>query len=182
MKIPPRQWAYALGLFVSLAVLFGFHADAQPEVVAAPGAVDPLDRVGSDSAVLIHGRAAVLWAHPLVTDLRKQYAKPLEKVFAELQKNIGMTPDQLETVTFSYPKMPAGPGDESLFIVQVVTKAPYDKTKLLVAQRAPKAEAAQPFAGSSRETLLLINNLLLTASAAMVLLGTAALVAVVTHA
>ena len=140
MKIPPRQWAYALGLFVSLAVLFGFHADVQPEVVAAPGAVDPLDRVGSDSAVLIHGRAAVLWAHPLVTDLRKQYAKPLEKVFAELQKNIGMTPDQLETVTFSYPKMPAGPGDESLFIVQVVTKAPYDKAKLLVAQRAPKAE------------------------------------------
>lgn len=42
----------------------------------------------------------------------------------------------------------------------------------LYAKRAPKAEHAQPFAGSSRETLLLVNNLLLTASAAMVLLGT----------
>lgn len=42
----------------------------------------------------------------------------------------------------------------------------------LYAKRAPKSEAAQPFAGSSRETLLLVNNLLLTASAAMVLLGT----------
>jgi cytochrome c-type biogenesis protein CcmF len=42
----------------------------------------------------------------------------------------------------------------------------------LYAKRAPRSETAQPFAGSSRETLLLINNLLLTASAAMVLLGT----------
>ena len=42
----------------------------------------------------------------------------------------------------------------------------------LYAWRAPKATAAQPFAASSRETLLLGNNLLLTASTAMVLLGT----------
>ena len=42
----------------------------------------------------------------------------------------------------------------------------------LYAKRAPKNDAAQPFAGSSRETLVLVNNLLLSASAAMVLLGT----------
>ena len=42
----------------------------------------------------------------------------------------------------------------------------------LYATRAPKAVAAPPFAGGSRETLLLANNLLLTASTAMVLLGT----------
>ncbi len=42
----------------------------------------------------------------------------------------------------------------------------------LYAARAPKAQNAQPFAGSSRETLVLLNNLLLTASTAMVLLGT----------
>ena len=43
---------------------------------------------------------------------------------------------------------------------------------LLYAIRAPKVESGQPFAAGSRETFLLANNLLLTASAAMILLGT----------
>jgi cytochrome c-type biogenesis protein CcmF len=43
---------------------------------------------------------------------------------------------------------------------------------LLYALRAPKVETGQPFAAVSRETLLLANNLLLTAAAAMILLGT----------
>ena len=43
---------------------------------------------------------------------------------------------------------------------------------LLYALRAPREEHGQPFAAMSRETLLLVNNLLLTAAAAMVLLGT----------
>ena len=42
----------------------------------------------------------------------------------------------------------------------------------LYAARAPKPVNAQPFASSSRETLILANNLLLTAATAMVLLGT----------
>ncbi len=43
---------------------------------------------------------------------------------------------------------------------------------LLYAIRAPKVETGKPFAATSRETFLLANNLLLTASAAMILLGT----------
>ncbi|MFT3805552.1 heme lyase CcmF/NrfE family subunit [Arenimonas sp.] len=43
---------------------------------------------------------------------------------------------------------------------------------LLYALRAPRDDTGQPFAAFSRETLLLANNLLLTAAAAMVLLGT----------
>ncbi len=43
---------------------------------------------------------------------------------------------------------------------------------LLYALRAPKVETGKPFAAMSRETFLLANNLLLTASAAMILLGT----------
>jgi cytochrome c-type biogenesis protein CcmF len=42
----------------------------------------------------------------------------------------------------------------------------------LYALKAPKPTQAQPFATSSRETLVLVNNLLLTAAAAMILLGT----------
>ena len=43
---------------------------------------------------------------------------------------------------------------------------------LLYALRAPSDEAGAPFATSSRETLLLVNNLLLASACAMVLLGT----------
>ncbi|RZA12918.1 MAG: heme lyase CcmF/NrfE family subunit, partial [Lysobacteraceae bacterium] len=44
---------------------------------------------------------------------------------------------------------------------------------LLYALRAPRADAqAKPFAAGSRETLLLVNNLLLATACAMVLLGT----------
>lgn len=43
---------------------------------------------------------------------------------------------------------------------------------LLYALRAPGEEGGKPFAPSSRETLLLVNNLLLSAACAMVLLGT----------
>ena len=43
---------------------------------------------------------------------------------------------------------------------------------LLYAIRAPKVETGKPFAATSRETFLLANNLLLTAAAAMILLGT----------
>jgi cytochrome c-type biogenesis protein CcmF len=43
---------------------------------------------------------------------------------------------------------------------------------LLYALRAPSAEDGAPFAASSRETLLLANNLLLASACAMVLLGT----------
>ncbi len=43
---------------------------------------------------------------------------------------------------------------------------------LLYALRAPDVRDGKPFAGTSRETLLLFNNLLLVAACAMVLLGT----------
>ena len=43
---------------------------------------------------------------------------------------------------------------------------------LLYALRAPSDENAKPFAGLSRETLLLVNNLVFSIAAAMVLLGT----------
>ena len=44
----------------------------------------------------------------------------------------------------------------------------------LFAARAPKVTGGEPFAGMSRETLLLVNNLMFTVAAAMVLIGTLA--------
>src|SRR3546814_7287261 len=43
---------------------------------------------------------------------------------------------------------------------------------LIYALRAPKVVGGEPFAGVSRETALLVNNLMFVCAAAMVLLGT----------
>jgi hypothetical protein len=44
-------------------------------------------------------------------------------------------------LTFHFPKIPAGPGDERNFILQVVTKKPYDKDGVLPGFRASKEMA-----------------------------------------
>ncbi|WP_020468141.1 DUF1559 family PulG-like putative transporter [Zavarzinella formosa] len=138
MNISPKRSMRAIGLCGLLAVAFACPGVSERQASAAP--LSPLDRVSPEAGVMIHGRASVLWNHPLVEDLRKQFAKPLEKILGDLEKSQGLTPEQLDTVTFHFPKIPAGPGDETLFIVQVVTKTPYDRTKVLGGLRAPKAE------------------------------------------
>ncbi|MFZ1795558.1 MAG: heme lyase CcmF/NrfE family subunit, partial [Dokdonella sp.] len=61
--------------------------------------------------------------------------------------------------------------DRGLFILAFLT-ATVGGSLLVYALRAPKVAGGEPFAASSRETLLLINNLLFTCAAAMVFLGT----------
>ena len=58
-----------------------------------------------------------------------------------------------------------------LFILAFLTIV-IGSSLLLYVLRAPKLEDGKPFAPASRETLLLVNNLLLAAACAMVLLGT----------
>ena len=140
MCISLNRAASSVGLFGLAAVLLAWQPLPPREVAAAPAVAAPLDRVSPDSAVLIHGRASVLWDHPLVKDLRRQFAKPLGEALKNVEKETGLTPDLLDTVTFSFPKMPQGPGDESLFIVQVATKQPYDKAKLLAGMRTGKGK------------------------------------------
>ena len=61
--------------------------------------------------------------------------------------------------------------DRGMFIL-VFLGAVIGGSLLLYVLRAPRLEAGAPFAASSRETLLLANNVLLTTAAGMVLLGT----------
>jgi cytochrome c-type biogenesis protein CcmF len=61
--------------------------------------------------------------------------------------------------------------ERGLFILAFLTIT-VGGSLLIYALRAPKVSGGEPFAAVSRETLLLINNLLFTCAAAMVLLGT----------
>ena len=61
--------------------------------------------------------------------------------------------------------------DRGLFILAFLSIV-VGGSLLIYALRAPRIAGGEPFAGASRETMLLINNLLFTCAAAMVFLGT----------
>jgi prepilin-type processing-associated H-X9-DG protein len=124
--------------FLAALSVIGLLVVADSNVSAAP--VSPLDRVPTDAGLFAHLSAGNLWEHPAVATLRKFYAKDLEKVLKEVEKHTGLRPEQIESVTFHFPKFPQGPGDQRLFVLQVVTKTPYDKNTLLTGFRLKDAK------------------------------------------
>ncbi|HEX3149189.1 MAG TPA: DUF1559 domain-containing protein [Gemmataceae bacterium] len=127
---------------VALLAVFALSPSPEPTpLAAAPAAITPLDRVPADAGLFAHLQAGELWNHPTVAALRKAYPKELEKALKTVQDETGLTPDQIASITFHWPKIPAGPGDEVLFMLQVVTKTPYDKGKVLTGFRDKEAKS-----------------------------------------
>lgn len=131
MRLSLRRAAYTTGFVGLLAAFAALGGPSAPEATAAPGPTSPLARVPADAAVFVHLKAADVWANPALTDLRKAYAKELAGLLKDAETEVGLSPDDLETVTFHYPKFPGGDGDQELFVLQVVTKKPYDKATIL---------------------------------------------------
>ena len=127
MRLSVRQGFYLAGLLGLLAVFASLEA---VPTTAAPAVPQPLDRVPADAAVFAHAKAGDLWSHPATAELRKAYAGDIAGFLKEAQTAIGLAPDDVDTLTFHYPKFPQGPGDEELFVLQVVTKKPYDRATL----------------------------------------------------
>jgi hypothetical protein len=142
MKLSPRYiflGVAATGLFVAV----GLAPTVGPtSLTAAPAAVAPLDRVPADAGLFAHLQAGDLWNHPAIAELRKAYPKELNKALEAIEKETGLRPEQIDTITFHFPKLPMGPGDEALFVLQVVTKKPYAKDGLLPGFRDKDAKAA----------------------------------------
>jgi prepilin-type processing-associated H-X9-DG protein len=123
-----------LGLAVGLLAL-GPTA-GRDRLAAAPRAVNPLDRVPGDAGLFAHLQASDLWNHPAVAELRKAYAKELEPALKSLEKATGLRPEDVNSITFHFPKLPQGPGDEALFVLQVTTKKPYNRDTVVAGFRA----------------------------------------------
>jgi prepilin-type processing-associated H-X9-DG protein len=107
----------------------------------ARAAVSPLDRVPADAGLFAHLKAGDLWNHPAVNEIKKAYPKELEKALKNLEDETGLRPEQIDSITFHYPKLPMGPGDEALFVLQVTTKTPYANDTLLKGLRGKDAKA-----------------------------------------
>src|SRR5689334_21045125 len=86
-------------------------------LAAAPAAVAPLDRVPADAGLVVHLRAGDLWNHPAVNEIKKAYPKELDKALKTVEEETGLRPEQIETITFHYPKIPMGSGDEAQFVL-----------------------------------------------------------------
>ena len=141
----------AVGLLALIALTPG---PGRSPLAAAPAGVAPLDRVPGDAGLFVHFRAGDLWNHPTVVELKKAYPKELEKGLKTIETETGLRPEQIETITFHYPKLPMGPGDEALFCLQVTTKKPFVKDTLLGGFR-PKDEKASGEIVKLREGMLL---------------------------
>ena len=66
-----------VGLFALFAAIGNRHS-VEP-LAAAPPPISPIDRVPADAALFAHLNAMNLWDHPAVAELRKTYAKEVEK-------------------------------------------------------------------------------------------------------
>jgi prepilin-type processing-associated H-X9-DG protein len=144
MKFSPRQAMLGLAVAGLLAVFAALDPRTHTaSVSAAPAADQPLDRVPADAGLFIHFRAGDLWdSNPTILGLRKDFAKELEPALKAAEKETGLRPENLNSLTFHFPKIPQGPGDEQLFVVQVSTKKPYDKQTVLAGLRR-KGETAK---------------------------------------
>jgi hypothetical protein len=114
----------AIGAILTLAM-------AWPAAMRAAESDNPLAYVPAQAAMFAHLRVGDLWNSKLSMEIRKAGGKDFDKAIADAVKEFGIHPDAVETVTFFYPTMPMGPGDQQVFILIVTTNKPYDKTNLL---------------------------------------------------
>jgi len=139
------QWTGRMVIPIAVAILLAV-GPGRAKLGAANGddnaklVQDVLDRVPSDAGLFAHGRPSDLWNTPLVKQIRTAVGTEGEQALKELEAMLGIGVDMVDTVTFYYPRMPQGPGDEKSFVVAVVTKKPYAKEKILIKLRAKGAD------------------------------------------
>jgi hypothetical protein len=114
--------------------------------------------VPTNAGVFAHLRVGELWNSPLLGEIRKAAAKDIDKALAAAEKEIGIRPDAVDTVTFFYPTMPMGPGDEQAFVVIVTTNKPYDKNTLLKNVRKKDAKEKDGLVPLTDKLLLSFTN------------------------
>lgn len=135
----PRWWV--------MPVVLAFVSISATGPSSAAESMEPLSYVPSNAAVFAHLRVADVWETPLTASVRKDLVTGLaiQTALIAAEKQIGIRPDIVETVTFFYPTMPMGPGDETTFVLIVTTNKPYDKATLLKSVRTKEGKEKDGF-------------------------------------
>jgi hypothetical protein len=98
-----------------------------------------VEMIPADGALLLSFRPADLWGHDLVKPLRVKLAKEAAMGVAEMEKNLGASPEQMERLTVLLPAL----GPDGVLLVGL--NKPYERTK--VAAVAGKEAKEETFKG-----------------------------------
>jgi Protein of unknown function (DUF1559) len=128
------------GASAVVVLLLGSSLAVAADAPRANAKFDPLAYVPSDAAVFAHLRFGEVWNGPLLAEIRKTAGKDMDKLIELIDKELGIPVPLIESGTFFFPVMPAGPGDETTFIAIFTTAKPYDKDKLMTKVRAKDAK------------------------------------------
>jgi prepilin-type processing-associated H-X9-DG protein len=96
--------------------------------------------VPADAAVILSVRVADLWTADLTKPIRDKFSKELAAAAADMEKDLGHPPEQIERVTLSV--LSFGPGSE---VVIVTLTKPFDKDKVIA--RAGKKTKEEKYKG-----------------------------------
>jgi Protein of unknown function (DUF1559) len=143
MRLKSRPWRLAGLVGLAAVALLCSGKTIEPKVAAqdAKAAMPSyLERIPLDSELFGHLRVAEVYGGPIVQDARKALGKEADELEKKLEEASGIVLSNVETATFCFPKLPSGPGDDSLFLVVVSTKQPYDGSKLLAKVRKGEAK------------------------------------------
>ena len=139
------------GALIALTLLLAGSSLPSP----AAETVDPLAYVPANAGFFTHARVAEIWNSPLGKEIRKAAGKDLDDALAEAQKAVGVSLDSVETITFCYPTLPMGNGDQLTFVVIVTTNKPFDKNAILKEVRDAKKGKEEDGFTQLQEKLLL---------------------------
>jgi len=93
-----------------------------------------LSWVPHDCAGFVHIKFAALWDSKIGADVRKAIQTVDPKALTEMQKELGLSLSQIESVTVLWPEAREHPGEE--IVIRITTTAAYDRPRLLDALRA----------------------------------------------
>lgn len=148
-----RAGRWRLGGALLLVVAAAALAWAAADEPALPA---DIALIPGDGAVVVSFRVADAWNNPLAAPLKVRFAKEIAESTAELEKNLGAKPEQIERVTIIVPSF----GPSEVFAVHMNTK--YDRAKVVgIADKDAKEEKYKGrslFSGARGNAVCLIDE------------------------
>jgi len=134
---PPLRRGLAWGLVVLIGAILllgprdGSGVAAKDEPAPKTDLPADLALVPPEAFGFISIRVAEIWNHEGTKEARTRLAKDEPDVFQQLEKGLGVSPADVERLTFVMPRAP-GPNDNGPAVaILVTTTKPYDRKKLL---------------------------------------------------
>jgi prepilin-type processing-associated H-X9-DG protein len=139
MKTNLRRW---VGAAVVMLVCGDFAPLAAQQDQKQPQPSSEVSWVPASCTGFVHVRFAELWDGPLGRNARKILATTEPKVFEEIEKSLGVSLSQIDTITIVLPEFVND--NMNNLVVRITTTEPYDAQRLMnaLSERGPDEQPA----------------------------------------